>query len=187
MTILFDRLRLISELTNKTPLVSIQNLVQFDSDHTLDVHADRLYPFDYYKLSSTIRAIAFDNETVIPIQKLITINLTPSFDINTIDMASYSALPNGKKQESRDVDIYISRPNEARFFALLLFFISWILAHITIGHVLIARRLHELRPVIPHLISCATVLVAIPLLRNSMPDAPDLDGEETPTHLAPYN
>ncbi|KAF9475653.1 hypothetical protein BDN70DRAFT_813717 [Pholiota conissans] len=154
---------------------SIQNLVQFDSDHVLDVHEDRLYPFDTYMLSSSIRAMSFDNQTI-PIRKLATINITSSFDINTIDLESFLTPTNGSNEASRDIDMYISRPNEARFFALLLFIISWILTHVTVGHVLIARRLHGLRALLPHLVSCGAILIAIPQLRNSMPDAPGLDG-----------
>lgn len=157
---------------------SIQNMVQFDSDHVLDAHEDHLYPFDTYKLSSTIRAVGFDNQTVIPIQKLTTINITSNFDIYTVDLESYSTFENGTTGSSRDIDIQISRPNAARFFALLLFVTSWILAHVTIGHVLIARRLHGLRSVFPHLVSSGAILVAIPQLRSSMPDAPGLNGEQ---------
>ncbi|KAF8195564.1 hypothetical protein BJ912DRAFT_1021254 [Pholiota molesta] len=137
---------------------SIQNLVQFDSDHVLDVHEDRLYPFDTYMLSSSIRAMSFDNQTI-SIRKLATINITSSFDINTIDIESFSTLANGTDEASRDIDMYISRPNEARFFALLLFVVSWILTHVTIGHVLIARKLDGLRAILP----------------TFMPDAPGLD------------
>lgn len=155
---------------------SIQNLVQFDSDHTLDVHQDRLYPFDTYFLSSTLRAISFDNQTV-PIQKAITIQLTSSFDITTLDLESYSVPNNSTEQiQGRDFDMYISRPNEARFFALALFCVSWVLAHVTVGHVLLARRQHSRGAVLPHLVSSGAIVIAIPQLRQSMPDAPGLDG-----------
>ncbi|PPQ91663.1 hypothetical protein CVT25_012876 [Psilocybe cyanescens] len=153
---------------------SIQNLVQFDSDHVLDVHEARLYPFDSYVLSSTIRALSFDNETI-PIRKLATIDITSSFDILTIDVESFSTSENGTQQVSRDIDMYVSRPNDARFFTVLLFAVSWLLTHVTIGHVMVARRLARLRDIIPHLVSSGAILIAIPQLRNSMPDAPGLD------------
>ncbi|KAF8967150.1 hypothetical protein BDZ97DRAFT_1656756 [Flammula alnicola] len=168
---------LISIYTGNWTTRSIQNLVQFDSDHVLDVHEDRLYPFDTYKLSSTIRAVSFDNQTIIPIRKAATIDITSSFDITTVDIDSYSTPGNGTEEVSRDIDMYITRPNEARCFTLLLFAVSWILTHVTIGHVLIARRLRGLKSLLPHLISCGAILIAIPQLRNSMPDAPGLDGE----------
>ncbi|KAF5315171.1 hypothetical protein D9619_007075 [Psilocybe cf. subviscida] len=155
---------------------SIQNLVQFDSDHTLDVHQDRLYPFDTYFLSSTLRAVTFDNQTI-PIQKAVTIQLTSSFDIMTLDLESYSVPDNSTEQiRGRDIDMYISRPNEARFFALALFCVSWILTHVTVGHVFLARRQHSRGAVLPHLVSSGAIVIAIPQLRQSMPDAPGLDG-----------
>ncbi|KAH9480439.1 hypothetical protein JR316_0007039 [Psilocybe cubensis] len=153
---------------------SIQNLVQFDSDHVLDVHEARLYPFDNYVLSSTIRAASFDNQTI-PIQKIATIDVTSSFDILTIDVESFSTTGNGAQQVSRDIDMHVSRPNGARFFTLLLFAISWLLTHVTIGHVMVARRLFGMRNILPHLVSSGAILIAIPQLRNSMPDAPGLD------------
>ncbi|KDR82822.1 hypothetical protein GALMADRAFT_238418 [Galerina marginata CBS 339.88] len=154
---------------------SIQNLVQFDSDHVLDVHEARLYPFDTYVLSSTIRAVSFDNQTI-PIRKTATIDVTSSFDIFTVDIDSYSTTQNGTQESSRDIDMHVSRPNDARFFTLLLYAVSWVLSHVTIGHVIIARRLTGLRSLLPHLISSGAILITIPQLRNSMPDAPGLDG-----------
>lgn len=159
-----------------TYILSIQNLVQFDSDHVLDVHEARLYPFDTYTLSSTIRAISFDNQTI-PIRKIATIDVTSSFNIETVDLESFSTNANGTEDVSRDIDMHVTRPNEARFFTLLLFTVGWILAHVTIGHVLIARRLHGLKALFPHMVSSGAILVAVPQLRNSMPDAPGLDGE----------
>ncbi|CAA7261582.1 unnamed protein product [Cyclocybe aegerita] len=155
---------------------SIQNLVQFDSDHVLDVHEARLYPFDTYMLSSTIRAANADNQTV-PIRKIATIDITSSFDIFTTDLESYSNSEDGKQEQaSRDIDLYVRRPNEARLFTLLLFAVSWVLTHVTIGHVLLARRVSSLRSLLPHLISSGAILIAIPQLRASMPDAPGFDG-----------
>ncbi|KAF8158150.1 hypothetical protein B0H34DRAFT_797567 [Crassisporium funariophilum] len=154
---------------------SIQNLVQFDSDHTLDVHEARLYPFDTYMLSSTIRAVSFDNQTI-PIRKLATIDITPNFDIYTVDLDSYSTPINGTEEASRDIDMRVTRPNEARFFTLVLFAVSWILAHVTIGHVFLARKLSGFAAILPHLVSSGAILIAIPQLRTSMPDAPGFDG-----------
>ncbi|KAF8903150.1 hypothetical protein CPB84DRAFT_1678332 [Gymnopilus junonius] len=153
---------------------SIQNLVQFDSDYVLDVHEARLYPFDTYFLSSTIRAVSFDNQTI-SIRKAATIALTSSFDIYTTDLESYSTTSNGTQEGSRDIDMHVSRPSSARLFTLMLFAGSWVLTYVTIGHVLIARRLTEVQSVLPHLVSSGAILIAIPQLRNSMPDAPGLD------------
>ncbi|KAF8627496.1 hypothetical protein AX17_006307 [Amanita inopinata Kibby_2008] len=154
---------------------SIQNLVQFDSDHVLDVHQARLYPFDTYMLSSTLRAVSFDNRAL-PIQKLATIVDTSSFSIETIDIESYSTSPDRMQEPSRDFDMYIRRSNDARCFALILFTVNWLLAHITVGHVLLAKRHQETGPILKHLLSAGAILIAIPQIRNSMPDAPGLDG-----------
>ncbi|KAF8895510.1 hypothetical protein BD779DRAFT_733867 [Infundibulicybe gibba] len=155
---------------------SVQNLVQFDSDHILDVHEARLYPFDTYFLSSTIRAVSSDNQTI-PIRKLATIDITSNFLIQTTDMESYSTpFSNDTQEMSRDLDMRIRRPSEARAFTLLLFGVSWILTHVTVGHVVLARRLTGVRSILKHLISAGAILVALPQLRNSMPDAPGLDG-----------
>lgn len=99
-----------------------------------------------------------------------------SFDIGTIDLDSYSTTEKGAEIFSRDIDMNVSRPYEARLFTILLFSVSWILAHVTIGHVIIARRLSGLKSILPHLISSGAILIAIPQLRGSMPDAPGFDG-----------
>ncbi|KAF9445391.1 hypothetical protein P691DRAFT_777608 [Macrolepiota fuliginosa MF-IS2] len=154
---------------------NIQNLVQFDSDHVLDVHNARLYPFDTYFLTSTLRAVGFSNESI-PIQKLATVDVMSSFDIGTADVESFSKTDNGTVLPSRDIDMHVARPGSARFFTLLLFTVSWVLTHVTIGHVVLARRITGMKPLLKHLVSSGAILISIPQLRNSMPDAPGLDG-----------
>ncbi|KAH7915858.1 hypothetical protein BJ138DRAFT_880946 [Hygrophoropsis aurantiaca] len=154
---------------------NIQNLVQFDSDHVLDVHEDRLYPFDTYVLSSTLRAVDANNATV-PIRKLATLDQVSSFLVKSTDVDSYENSLNGTQMPSRDIDLEVRRPGQARAFTLLLWGISWMLTHVTIGHVLLARGHTEIKPVIKHLVSAFAILLAIPQLRNSMPDAPGFDG-----------
>jgi len=154
---------------------NIQNLVQFDSDHTLDVHEDRLYPFDTYLLTSTLRVVNTANETV-PIRKISTIEMVSSFTISVTDVDSYESLVNGTDVPSRDIDMRVKRPGQARTFTLLLFGISWMLTHATVGHVMLARAHKEVKPIIKHLVFVFAILVVIPQLRNSMPDAPGFDG-----------
>lgn len=163
--------------------ISIQNLVQFDSDHVLDVHQARLYPFDNYLLTSTIRAVSHSNETL-PIRKLAAIDVTSSFNIFVTDTDSYSTSANGTEIPSRDMDMRITRPSSARAFALLLFGIAWVLTHVTIGLVIVSRTFTDARPKVKILALSALILVAIPQLRNSMPDAPGLDGK---LHCHPLN
>lgn len=151
-------------------------MVQFDSDHVLDVHNARLYPFDTYFLTSTLRAVGFSNESI-PIQKLATVDVMSSFDIGTADVESFSRPADGTILPSRDIDMYVARPGSARFFTLLLFTVSWVLTHVTVGHVILARRISGMKPLFKHLISSGAILISLPQLRNSMPDAPGLDGE----------
>uniref|UniRef100_A0A0W0G0Z7 SET domain-containing protein n=1 Tax=Moniliophthora roreri TaxID=221103 RepID=A0A0W0G0Z7_MONRR len=156
---------------------SIENLVQFDSDHVLDVHEDYLYPFDNYQLSSTLRATSLSNESV-PIRKLATIAQTSSFLVQTTDVESYGTLMANSSTEipSRDIDMRVKRPPSARGVALLLFAVSWFLTHISIGHVLMSRKTTDIRIILKNLISSGVILAGIPQLRSSMPDAPGFDG-----------
>lgn len=151
----------------------IQNLVQFDSDHVLDVHEARLYPFDTYILSSTFRAADINNNSI-PIRKIFTIDITSSFDIQTNDVASF--IDEVVDIPSRDFDMIVNRPSSARAIVLTMFGIAWILTHLTIGHVILAARLEGVKPMIKHLLSAGAIVIAIPQLRQSMPDAPGLDG-----------
>jgi hypothetical protein len=99
-----------------------------------------------------------------------------SFDIGTADMESLSNATDGTIHPSRDMDMHVARPGSARFFALMLFTVSWVLTHLTVGHVVLARRVSGMTPIFKHLISSAAILTMLPQLRNSMPDAPGFDG-----------
>ena len=150
--------------------------MQFDSNHVLDVHNARLYPFDTYFLTGTLRAVTFSNGSL-PIQKLITIDVMSSFNIWTTDMESFSKVNDGTVLPSRDMDMHVWRPGSTRLSALFLFTISWLLTHVTVGHVLLARQTSGRRPLFKYLVSTGAILISIPQLRNSMPDAPGLDGQ----------
>lgn len=154
---------------------NIQNLVQFDSDHVLDVHDARLYPFDTYFLTSTLRAVGFSNESI-PIQKLAAVDVMSSFNIWITDMESFSKTNQEAIFPSRDMDMHVWRPGSARFFAVLLFAVGWLLTLISVGHVILARRVSGMKPLLKHLVSSGAIVFSIPQLRNSMPDAPGLDG-----------
>lgn len=159
---------------------NIQNLVQFDSDHTLDVHLDQLYPFDNYVLTSTLRAVSASN-TTIPIQKLATIDQVSSFVIESVDMETYEVV-SSSQIPTRDIDLYVSRPIQARVITLLLFALSWFLTHATLISVYLARKRstshvpRSAKPILKHLGGSLMVLLVIPQLRNAMPDAPGYDG-----------
>ncbi|KIP08115.1 hypothetical protein PHLGIDRAFT_56755, partial [Phlebiopsis gigantea 11061_1 CR5-6] len=158
--------------------LGIQNIYQFDSDHVLDVHEARLYPFDTYILTTTIRAVdAITNETV-PITRLLTITDTSSFIISPSDSASYviSSANTDEQFPSRDLVLNIARPGEARFFALTLFGVNWMLAHTTVAYVGLAWKTAGSESVLRYLVFCLITLLAIPGVRNTMPDAPGYDG-----------
>ncbi|KAG1784806.1 uncharacterized protein HD556DRAFT_1425838 [Suillus plorans] len=152
---------------------SIENLVRFDSDHTLDVHRAHLYPFDTYLLPSTLRAVDASNTTV-TIQKISTIEQVTSFLVETSDFESYEII-NGTQIPTRDFDLYVTRPGQLRFYALLLFGVNWMLTHVTIAHILLARRLVDIKSMTKHLVSAFAIVLIIPQLRKSMPDSPALD------------
>ncbi|KAJ2926413.1 hypothetical protein H1R20_g10681, partial [Candolleomyces eurysporus] len=172
---------------------NIENLVRFDSDHVLDVHSARLYPFDRYLLSSSLRAATMNNETI-RISRAITLRITSSFDIDTDDLESFVLAPVIRNQTnstiagndtggdaevhlpSRDIDMQISRPPSAQFFTFLLFGASWILTHISAGLAVLARKRKDPQALLAYLLSSGFILVGIPQLRNGMPDAPGFDG-----------
>ncbi|TFK88198.1 hypothetical protein K466DRAFT_585745 [Polyporus arcularius HHB13444] len=154
----------------------VQNMFQFDDDHVLDVHEARLYPFDTYHLTSTFKAVSTETDETLPIQKLATIPLTSSFVSISSDSSSVVKAANGSEQSSRDLDLQIIRPAEARAYALLLFGASWMLAHATVGLVALSWYLNDAGKVLKHLVSSFVVILLIPQLRNAMPDAPGFDG-----------
>ena len=155
---------------------SIQNMFQFDDDHVLDVHTARLYPFDTYTLTSTVRAVSTQDNQTMPIQKLATISLTSSFVSVSSDSPSFVKSVDGSEQPSRDLELEVTRPAEARAFTLLLFGASWMLAHTTVGLVALSWRLNEADKVLKNLASTFVIILLIPQLRNAMPDAPGFDG-----------
>ncbi|KAL1950348.1 hypothetical protein VTO73DRAFT_5472 [Trametes versicolor] len=155
---------------------NIQNMFQFDDDHVLDVHQARLYPFDTYLLTSTLRAVSAADNQSLPIQRLSTIDITSSFVTVSSDTPSFVKGSNGTQETSRDLTLRISRPPEARMYALLLFGSSWMLAHATMALVAFSWHLEDADKVLKHLASTFIIILVIPQLRAAMPDAPGFDG-----------
>lgn len=114
----------------------------------------------------------------ISIQKIASIDETSNFLIAASDLDSYGTLSDGTKASSRDADFRVTRPGQARAFALMLFAVSWMLTHVSIGHVALAwyKEEHMKSSLMKHLIFSFAILLAHPQLRNSMPDAPGYDG-----------
>lgn len=135
-----------------------------------------MYPFDNYQLTSTFRAVSTDTNITLPIQKLVTISLTSAFVTISGDSASTIKTGVGSEEASRDLELDISRPAEARMFALLLFASSWMMSHASLGLVVLSSKLNNEDKFLKYMAATFVILLAIPQLRNAMPDAPDLDG-----------
>jgi len=153
-----------------------QNYVQFDDDQVLEVHEARFYPFDSYSTSSSLRIVDAVTNLTIPIHRLLTISVTSSFAISGTDFDGETTLHDGTPNFARDIELSIKRPIEARGYAILLFFVCWMFSHATIAHVVLAYTETEVNYTFIHLISVFAIIVIIPQLRSSMPDAPGLDG-----------
>lgn len=152
-------------------------MFQFDSNHVLDVHQQRLYPFDTYRLGTTLHAQLEHDDTDVIITRLATIKMTSSFIVSSSDVSGYVETEDDTQSPRREIDLGISRPGGARAFALFMFAVNWMLAHATVGFLLLAMHAEHTRRV-PLLLAMAFVIVlTIPQIRNSMPDAPGYDGE----------
>ncbi|KAH8825396.1 hypothetical protein DL96DRAFT_1448692, partial [Flagelloscypha sp. PMI_526] len=151
---------------------SIQNLVRFDADYTLDVHQAYLYPFDTYMLSGTLRVVDSSNSSV-PIVKLETVKMLSSWDISISDVATTQTVP--ASSPSRDFDMRVSRPNFHRAIAMLFFLSSWMLTLVALGASLFSCRYSTVDARLVF-IAVGIVCMITPKLRDSMPDTPGLDG-----------
>lgn len=128
-------------------------------------------------MTSTLRAVGPSNQTI-PIQKIAVIDETSNFLVEATDLDSYGTLPDGTRASSRDFDLRIIRPGQARAFALLLFAVSWMLTHISIGHAVLAWYKEDMKSsMVKNLVFAFGILLAHAPLRSSMPDAPGYDGE----------
>jgi hypothetical protein len=108
--------------------------------------------------------------------------MTSSFYIKSNDVGSLTTLPGSDgtnaTNQSRNIDLEISRPGEARLFTMLLFIVNWMLTHLTIVGVIISwmHRPGDVKQTIKYLAFAFAVMIGIPQLRRAMPDAPGLDG-----------
>lgn len=118
--------------------------------------------------------MAKDN-TTIAIKKLAAIDLTSAFDIQVTDMSSFVKGQNDTQLPSRDLDVRMIRPAGARMYALLIFIVSWMLSHVSLGNTLVAKRQTDFKSILKHILLAGPILLIIPQLRNSMPDAPDMN------------
>ncbi|GBE85024.1 predicted protein [Sparassis crispa] len=159
--------------------LSVQALFQFGRDHVLDVHEDYLYPFDTYRLTTTLRATsAGSNNTGDPIaiSTLTTITKTSSFVVQPEDINSYALASDGSHVPSQDLNLLIQRPGVARAITMLLFSVNWMLAHSTIGFVAVSWLSSDGEKIRRYLTFIFVIVLAIPEIRKTMPDAPGFDG-----------
>lgn len=152
-------------------------MFQFDDDHVLDVHEARMYPFDTYHLTASFKVVAAADNQTLPLEKLATISQTSSFTIVTKDSSSFVQNTDDTERASRDLDMWVSRPADARAYTMLLFGSSWMLAHATVGLIALSWNLDSAEKTTKYLALTFVVIVLIPQMRNAMPDAPGLDGE----------
>lgn len=150
---------------------------QFDSDHALDVHRARLYPFDTYQLTSNIRILSTTTDKTLPITKLPISTHTDSFLVKSTDSPCYIGQTDNL---SRILSLTIQRPGEAKAFALLLFAVNWVLAHASIAYTFLILKVKGSDKVLKYLAFVAASLLLIPQLRDAMPDAPGFDGTRLP-------
>ncbi|KAF7792627.1 hypothetical protein EIP86_003724 [Pleurotus ostreatoroseus] len=125
--------------------------------------------------NGTLRVVDSNNESI-PVIRLLTVTDTSSFIISSSDSASYVMQSDATQLASRNIEMGIVRPGEARFFALMLFGINWMLAHATVAYVALAWKSDGTERVVKYLVFCIVTMLVIPQVRNAMPDAPGLDG-----------
>jgi hypothetical protein len=93
-----------------------------------------------------------------------------------MDSQSSISADDDKQLPSHDLELTIARPGEARFFALMLFGLGWMLAHAAVASVALAWKTDGRDIVLRYLAFALAILFTIPGLRNAMPDAPGYDG-----------
>lgn len=143
----------------------------------LDVHEQRLYPFDTYNLGTTLHAISLheDSQDVV-ITRLATIKMTSSFMISSNDVSGYVETGDDTRSPRREIDLKMYRPGDTRAFALFMFAVNWMLAHATIGFLLLSLHTDQPRRTPLLLAMTFVILFVIPQVRKAMPDSPGYDG-----------
>lgn len=168
----------------------IQALIQFDSDHVLDVHNTRLYPFDTYLVSTSLRvstSTSSDEEVPVTLSSLPVLREVSSFSIEAQD----SLLLTGDGFPARHLELRVHRPRSAKAYAMLLFSTNWLLCHFNLAIVALyafrtfgtdghsSSKEGRSKGATKLLAGVLAVLLVIPQLRDAMPDAPGFDGKLT--------
>ncbi|KAH6912706.1 hypothetical protein BKA70DRAFT_772704 [Coprinopsis sp. MPI-PUGE-AT-0042] len=145
---------------------------QFKTSHLLDTHEARQYPFDTYHLGMELRAS--NANTSLPISRVFIVDVARNFHVESRDLRSYLDV-DGFKFATQHVDVTFKRPASTRLFTLLLFMIGWLLAHINVGQVIMARKSTGTQSLVICLAISGGTIMVVPQLRNSMPGAPGSD------------
>jgi len=166
--------------------------MQFDSEHDLDVHTARFYPFDTYLLTTSIRIEATnttdDEGPDIPLRISATpmIKHTTSFTLRTTFRQGnvFTDDDSNTTAPVRHLEVHISRPGPARAYVMLVFGINWLLAHCALGVLVLAKKHKVCRggreqvflEALKHIAVVFGILLAMPQLRAMMPDSPEFHG-----------
>ncbi|KAL5482760.1 hypothetical protein ACEPAI_9354 [Sanghuangporus weigelae] len=142
-----------------------QAQVQFDDDIVLDVHDTRLYPFDTYLVSTSLRVTSSNSsmkDIPISIIGIPVIKQMPSFTMSSLD-TDISIIVEEDKFPGKHFEIQIKRPAHARLCGI---------AFLTI----LQRNRVGSKEMLKRVLGAHAILIVIPQLRATMPDAPGLDG-----------
>lgn len=145
------------------------------------MHDSRLYPYDTYLVSTSLRATS-SNSTMkdisVPIIGMPVVEFMPSFTVSAHD-TDVAISVDGDTTDGRLLELRIRRPGHARVYAMLIFGVNWALCHFNLGIALLSAlqgsRLMAMG-ILSRLAGTAIVLLVIPQLRGTMPDSPGFDG-----------
>ena len=119
---------------------------------------------------------ASNTNTSEPISRVLVVDTAYNFNVDSADIRTYLD-SDGFKLPTQHVNLTFKRPATTRVFTLLLFLLAWLLTHISVGQVIIARRSTGTQALVMRLAVTGGIIMVIPQLRNSMPNAPTLDSE----------
>jgi hypothetical protein len=167
---------------NSEPTSRPETAFQFKTSHLLETREARQYPFDNYHLGLELRAT--NANTSVPISRAFVVDVARFFHVESKDLRSYLDM-DGFMFPTQQVDLSFRRPASARLFTLLLFMIGWLLAHINIGQVIMARKSTGTQSLVICLAISGGTIMVLPQLRNSMPGSPGSESECCPINGGP--
>ena len=103
----------------------------------------------------------------------------PSFTITSFD-TDISITIDEDRFPARQLEVKIERPAHARLYAMIIFGINWAFCHFSCGIALISvfqRSQVGSKDMLKRVLGAHAILIVIPQLRETMPDAPGHDGK----------